>query len=85
MSSSLAGGKIVELRAYDDPKNPDRSIYALILPATVLNAVYDADTGKTLAEILNELTRRVEAAEKRAGAAYLTPPAEEAEEQEERT
>ncbi len=74
---TVAGIKKVELRVYDNPKSPGQSTYTLYVPVTVLDAVIDPNSRQTLAEILSDLQRRVEAVERRAGVAYLTPPPEE--------
>jgi len=46
---------IVETRIYDNPASPATSPYDVALPITVLDAVFDADTGQSLTEILQAL------------------------------
>ncbi len=49
------GIQFIELRLYDDPKNPN-SAYMLLAPATVLKNIFDSRTGYSLDRILAGVT-----------------------------
>ena len=44
-----------EQRVYDNPKSPATSPYDVFLPHTVTDAVFDAETGETLTQILDNM------------------------------
>lgn len=51
---TLAQTKNAEFRRYADPKHPESSEYDLLALVTTLQNVIDPDTGKTLAQILED-------------------------------
>lgn len=58
----FSGAGIVEIRIYDDPSHPETSTYSVSLPITVLEAVLDTTTGKSLRTIITEQTSEINAA-----------------------
>lgn len=71
----FSGAGIVEIRIYDDPSHPETSTYSVSLPITVLEAVLDTTTGKTLRTILTEQAREISAAKTAANEAKSTAAA----------
>lgn len=57
--STFIGTEPVELRRYDDPKNPKKSNYKVGTLITTLDSVVDADTGETAAEILRAFENKI--------------------------
>lgn len=54
------GSFMNEIRIYDDPSNPESSGYKVFLPMTILEAVVDLTTGKTLVQLLAGLSGDLE-------------------------
>lgn len=59
--SEFLGANIDEIRVYEDPSNPNGK-YIVVLPITVLEAVRDVSTGKTLKQILSDNADAIAAA-----------------------
>ena len=58
--SQFNGAGLNEIRVYDDPANPETSGFKVILPYTVLEAVLERSTGKTLVQLLAALSGTIE-------------------------
>ena len=58
--SQFLGAQMVEMRVYTDPEHPESSTYTVCLPMTVLEAVIEQSTGKTLVQLLAALSGTIE-------------------------
>jgi len=55
-STLFSDAKITEMRIQKDPKNPTTSPFNAALPITITRAVFDAETGKTLEQMLKAIS-----------------------------
>lgn len=58
--SQFNGAGLDEIRVYDDPAHPETSGFHVILPYTVLEAVLERSTGKTLVQLLAALSGTID-------------------------
>lgn len=50
--SNFLGSQVTELRIYVNPDDPEHSDVLVILPNTVIEAVFDSETGDSLVQVL---------------------------------